>query len=144
MEHTCKPEPLSKDSKLQRECDIMNDLQGKLSGYDCDKCKNKGVIYVPCDNAVAYRQCECMPLRGSLKRLKSSGLEKQIKKCTFDGYIANDAFQKRIKAAAQEYAENYSGKWFFIGGQSGCGKTHICTAIAGKLLEQRVPVVYMV
>lgn len=34
------------------------------------------------------------------------------------------------------------GKWFFANGAVGSGKTHICTAIAAKLLYQ-MPVIYM-
>lgn len=41
-----------------------------------------------------------------------------------------------------EYAKNPSG-WFFIGGQTGAGKTHICTAICREFLLSGKSVKYM-
>ena len=43
---------------------------------------------------------------------------------------------------AVEYAKNPEG-WFYIGGQVGAGKTHICTAIAVYLLKQGLETYYM-
>ena len=41
-----------------------------------------------------------------------------------------------------DYAKNPSG-WFALCGQSGCGKTHLCTAICRELLLEGREVVYM-
>ncbi|MBQ2391281.1 MAG: ATP-binding protein, partial [Clostridia bacterium] len=45
----------------------------------------------------------------------------------------------------KEIEKNTDGvKWFYFGGQVGCGKTHICTAIVGELLtKQNKPTLYM-
>ena len=34
--------------------------------------------------------------------------------------------------------------WFFVGGQSGCGKTHICTALVGGFIKLGFSVRYLV
>ena len=64
-----------------------------------------------------------------------------MEKYTFDTYAVKEKWQKSVKAKAQEYAQNPTG-WFFIGGSSGAGKTHICTAICGELIANR-PIRYM-
>jgi len=55
---------------------------------------------------------------------------------TFDKFNANHNWQKHIKTKAIEFA-NSPSDWFYIGGQSGSGKTHLCTAIAGELLKTK-------
>lgn len=40
-----------------------------------------------------------------------------------------------MKDLALEYANKPEG-WFFIGGQTGAGKTHICVAIVQRLIER--------
>jgi DNA replication protein DnaC len=47
-----------------------------------------------------------------------------------------------ILSAAMEYAKNPEG-WFFLGGQSGAGKTHLCTAICREFLLAGKRVRYM-
>ena len=59
-----------------------------------------------------------------------------IERCTFDSYDVKNLWQKRVKDTALEYIGDTSGSWFYIGGQSGCGKTHICTAISVALINQ--------
>ena len=41
-----------------------------------------------------------------------------------------------------EFAKNPDG-WFFLGGQSGAGKTHLCTAICREFLLSGKRVIYM-
>ena len=41
-----------------------------------------------------------------------------------------------------DYAKNPEG-WFYLGGQSGCGKTHLCTAICREFLLEGKQVIYM-
>jgi len=47
-----------------------------------------------------------------------------------------------LKQGVQSYAEHPSG-WLLIGGQSGCGKTHLCTAVCRQLLLEGKQVHYM-
>jgi DNA replication protein DnaC len=74
--------------------------------------------------------------------MKRSGLKDIIKDYTFDKFIATEPWQKAIKEAAMEYAENPEG-WFALCGQSGSGKTHLCTAICREFLLSGKKVVYM-
>ena len=124
-ERTCNPyDPI----------EVMNNAEGSLTGYDCPKCKNKGVIYYLQDGYEVFRDCECMEARRSLRRIEQSGLKDALKKCTFESFTAENDFQKEMKIKAANFIKHCKESWFFIGGQVGCGKTHICTAIVRKLL----------
>lgn len=68
--------------------------------------------------------------------LHASGLEHAVKSMTFDAFKTPANWQRHIKDAARKYAADPDGKWFFVGGQSGSGKTHLCTAIVGGLLNR--------
>lgn len=63
---TCKPyDPI----------EVMNNAEGSLTGYDCPKCKNKGVIYCYQDGYEVFRDCECMEARKSLRRIEKADLK---------------------------------------------------------------------
>lgn len=133
---------------VQSQVDAMNSIEGEKSddGYDCDICKNKEVVFfVKSDaNGVSYssRQCKCVETRRSIRRMQKSGLKNIIRDYTFGKYEVNAPWQKAIKDAAMRYAQDKNG-WFFIGGQSGAGKTHICTAICREFLLSGDAVAYM-
>ena len=132
------------NSKALEEAEKYNALQGALTGYDCPTCHNKGFVAVVYEGEDTYRlaKCHCMVLRKSIARIKRSGLSDVLDKYTFDRYRADDDWQKRVKRKAVQYAESGDG-WFFIGGQVGCGKTHICTAIVSELLKKGIAARYM-
>lgn len=140
---------MNNDDFVQFKVDCDNRRNGNLheaDGYNCEICKNKGIIYKTHrylgDLKQIIADCDCMTIRKSIMRMKRSGLEDVIKKCTFGKFEATEPWQKIVKDAAVEYAENPVG-WFFIGGQSGCGKTHICTAICRELLLKGKETFYM-
>lgn len=127
--------------------DIYNSTEGTLNekdGYNCDKCKNKGYIAVSDDNCyMATKECECQKIRSTLKRAKRSGLGKIITNCTFDKFKTPENWQLEIKDKALAFCNDDNAKCFFIGGQVGCGKTHICTAISSHYIKAGIEVKYM-
>jgi len=140
-------EKCSNDYKyLQQKVDAENRMKGNLDLYDCPICKNKGyIVFINQDGYEAYQTCNCMQIRKNLRRIKASGLENQIKEMTFENYLQTDLsddWQLRCKKAAINYAEQGVG-WFYISGQNGSGKTHLCTAIAGKFLSHGKQVSYI-
>ena len=146
MESGFKLTPLEYE---QFQVDSLNDTTGnenELDGYDCPKCKNRGWIAKLVQYGDQYGHCigdcDCAPIRRSIRRMKRSGLEDVIKKCTFARFEETEAWQKIVKSEAMQYAEAPAG-WFFIGGQSGCGKTHLCTAICRELLLRGEETYYM-
>ena len=123
----------------QKMCDVFNQRVGNLNvadGYNCEKCKNRGGFMRLSENGnPVFRACSCMNAREMIKNLKDSGLADYIKKYTFDKYKATKLWQKEIKKSATDFVKDAENKWFFIGGQSGAGKTHICTAITAEFLK---------
>jgi chromosomal replication initiation ATPase DnaA len=116
-------------------------------GYECKICLNKGTVAKLIDNgngtySHCFTDCRCVETRNSIMRMKRSGLKDIIKDYTFDKFIASEPWQKAIKDAAQEYAKNPEG-WFALCGQSGAGKTHLCTAICREFLLAGRKVRYM-
>lgn len=102
----------------------MNARRGTLTGYECPKCNNEGYIYfknILGDIDVGI--CSCMKIR----RAKAG--------MTFKSYEAKERWQQAVKGRAEKYLER-GERWFFIGGQVGSGKTHICKAILTQLSEK--------
>lgn len=131
-------------------CDSHNRVEGNLNeadGYNCDICRNKGYYSVPQfylnDYTDAQRTCECWKVRKPIRAMLRSGLKDVIKEYTFDRYIASEPWQQRVLETAKNYLSNVENNWFFFGGATGSGKTHICTAIAINLLKQGREVKYM-
>jgi len=122
----------------QTICDNHNNAEGELNlkdGYNCPICKNKGnIAYLGKNGKYTLKSCECTVMRNAIRNLKASGLNDLLKTCTFDRFETPQPFQKGIKELALEFCKS-NGRCFFIGGQSGCGKTHICTAIMSDLMK---------
>lgn len=138
--------------RVESEVKLFNESKGQLTGYDCPECLNKGTIYVARDNgedsSVRYetvaRRCKCMNIRAEINRMKKSGLENLSKKYTFRNFKTETDYQIAIKKIAKSYVKDCDFKWFYIGGQPGCGKSHICTAIVSELIKAGKEARYMV
>lgn len=147
---TCETDD-QKKAWCQRKCDSYNSTPGNLhevDGYDCPECLNKGFILVPRQDPRGYWDevntfCKCQKIRQTIRRLKKSGLENIIRDYTFPRFKADEPWQKAVKDAAVRFVKDDDHTWFFIGGASGAGKTHICTAIAGQYLKRGKSVKYM-
>ena len=126
----------------QSKVDAYNEQTGTMIGYDCPVCKNKGYVGILRDGIMAVSECDCMIRRRTMRRLAQSGLQAIMEDYTFDRYETPKAWQKSAKAKAMDFAEHGNG-WFVIVGFPGTGKTHLCTAICGSLLEQNKSVLYM-
>lgn len=134
----------------QFRVDTYNAEEGNRNeedGYDCRLCKNKGDTaelreYPAGIYTRALVVCKCEEIRRSILRMRQSGLKDIIKDYTFDKFIAEEPWQQTIKQAAMDYAKEAKG-WFFLGGQSGAGKTHLCTAICREFLLAGKRVSYM-
>jgi DNA replication protein DnaC len=128
---------------LQRKADWENEQEGNLKGIDCRKCKNKGHISIVKDGELMWQMCECNKARKSLLLIEQSGLKPLLDEYTFEKYDAIEPWQKNALSMAQNFVEYGEGNWLFFGGQSGAGKTMLCTAICGELLKRNNAVKYM-
>ena len=114
-----------------------------LDNVDCPICHNTGCIVTKApDGTLKASECACMAKRVSIRRLERSGLKDAVNRYTFKNYVADTMERKKVLYAAEDFCRNDKG-WFFISGKSGSGKTHICTAICSRLMEQNKNVRYM-
>lgn len=134
---------MSYDEQQEMLCAVCNQAEGDLPGARCEKCHNKGLIFKVSGGEVVSAECKCMAARRSMRRIESSGLGEMLDVCTFDTYQALEPWQQQIKARAQEFVASPAGQWWYIGGQVGAGKTHICTAMVGELMNQGKAARYM-
>lgn len=154
MEHmveSCENPALTAEQYEKNKAEIYNNIPGKLNefdGYDCPICKNKGFRKEAYYNTVGGywdtvdRICECHRKREAIQRLEKAGLKDVVKKYTFSTYETPDSLTAQIKKAAISFCKDGSRKLFFIGGQPGAGKTHICAAIAVEHIRKGRDVIY--
>lgn len=134
----------------ERKCESENNREGDLNlydGYNCPLCKNKGYTLKPELYLDFYQEvqctCKCAKVRKTIRALNRSGLADVVRDYTFAKYIVTDAWQHHVLDTAQRYVQECSDKWFFFGGATGAGKSHICTAIAVSLIKRDKEVKYM-
>lgn len=84
---------------------------------------------------VFSKPCSCMKIAYSRHLLEACGLDKLAERCTFNSYIPREDWQQGVKEKALEYAKGWRQASFFISGPTGCGKTHICTAICNAAVQ---------
>ncbi len=136
--------------------DFYNRKEGSLNlidGYNCQECKNRGYTMVAEKNEFGYWQnmeyeCKCQKIRRTIRRIEKSGMKATIKAYTIQKYQTGENWQREVKEKALRYIQERmdnpdSDKWFYIGGETGSGKTHICTAICRELMLRGKSVQYM-
>lgn len=135
MTEYVRPTP---EDKARQEAELLNMETGKAheaDGYDCTDCRNRGYHYYAEGIYVTRRDCECQKARRSIRRMQASGLGNVIHKYTFSRYRTEEEWQRRIVETAEAFLDADGPQWFYIGGASGAGKSHICTAICRNLLK---------
>ena len=130
---------------MQMRVDSYNNSVGDLTGYDCPKCKNRGNFLVINEQGFeAMRQCECMQIRKMQWLAARSGLGDVLNEYTFEKYTHNEDWQEHIYQTAKAFIDDQSAHCFYIGGQIGSGKSHICTAIVREFINKGVDVHFCV
>lgn len=110
----------------------------------CPRCGGLGYTVRRAENGELFsRECRCEVIRRNKQRIRRSGLAPLLERCTFERFETPEPWQRAVKDAAVRYLTDWRGKWFFIGGSPGTGKTHICAALCASLMEGGVPVRYV-
>lgn len=131
----------SQQSKSKKQQDCL-----EKSEYKCNKCKDR--LYILKDD-IAY-ECECKSLREAERILELSGISEEFKTKKFENfnYKANNEVAKAFTTALT-YCKNFNNikdnrrNSILFMGQPGSGKTHLSIAIANKLIEKHISVIYM-
>ena len=124
---------------LETQLKWIQEANGNLQDYDCPICRNKGFTFRIKDEEIVSRLCKCMEIRKGIREIRESGIgEKDL-----DTFKTNNDFQKSLLKMAKDYLLNGEERWFFIGGQSGCGKSHLCTGILRELACKGKTIAFM-
>lgn len=134
------------------EFDFIKDWNDRkvepTDGIDCPICFNKGYIrkkrYVNGDNSIQNSylvECKCKKKRKAILNAKNSGLHEllEYRVSNYKGYNKTTLEARNL---AIKYIQSKSQDWFVLLGQSGSGKTMLCSAICNELLNQGKEVVY--
>ncbi|MET3616758.1 DNA replication protein DnaC [Peptoniphilus olsenii] len=124
----------------------MNGFNSAIgSETNCTKCRDKGyIMQIKKENGIYYpyvTECSCIKSKKAETKAEKSGT-KPLLKFSFDNFFVTHDWQKNIKNLAEENAKTKD--WFFIGGQSGAGKTHICSAISNYQSRKNIRVKHIV
>lgn len=148
MDFSFTREGASEGNLAQSLVDRYNEMEGNKNeqdGYDCSICKNKEyVAKINADGDMVQVYCKCHKAREMLRKAQNSGLGNIIKDFSFDKFETTESWQKENKQFAMDFCKDEDAKWFFIGGQSGSGKSHLCTAICAHYIKQGKDTVYMI
>lgn len=133
---------MNRQEELELQVLQHNNSDGNLEGYDCPKCKNRGNFAKNVNGYYTLSDCECLAVRKSIRLMAESGLGNLLKLYSFNKFECNEDWQKYIFDKARAFVDAEQS-WFYIGGNSGCGKSHLCTAIVRELLVKGYPAKYM-
>lgn len=122
--------------------DRCNHEPGKLTGYDCPECMNRGYFHRVDDQGRNYvEECRCMVIRRNRERIEKSGLSDLLTRYTLDTWQTVEPWQKKARDLVLRFLQAPQG-WLLAAGRPGTGKTHLCTALCGELMEQGVETRY--
>lgn len=118
----------------QWRCEQLNGITEKMpeiSGFSCTACGDIGGKYEIINGSyISWTPCpHCSNIRKGFYLLKKSGLADK----TFDSFKTTAEWQKGLLGKVSAYTSS-EDCWLYMGGQSGCGKTHLCTAAVRELL----------
>ena len=121
-------------------------LKKSNNEYNCNKCFDRTFILKD-NEAIA---CECRALKEAKEILNKSGISEEFRKKRFKNfnYSKDEQIFNAYKASTdyiRNFKSNEKGKnnSIMLTGQVGCGKTHLCLAIANKLMDEGISVIYM-
>ena len=136
---------LSPQERIKHDIEVYNNdvTDNTDGGIECGICHNKRLVsYLDKNGEQAYKDCICVRQRALYNQMKQSGAANPDT-YTLEKYEAATEWQKHIKQKAVEFIKDKTKSWFFIGGQVGAGKTHICTAILLEMLKKGKRCKYM-
>ncbi len=112
------------------------DAMERYADPKCVKCDGSGWLdWTGKDGYIYAKPCSCTLRRQAIEYIEESGLA-NTDKLSFELFEVTEPWQDRIKNSALQYIQELDPVWFYIGGQPGAGKTHICTAICVALIKK--------
>ena len=97
---------------------------------NCTVCNDLGWLTKNIDGSDFLYKCDCLIKKEAEKSLKFSGIDiSAFNRQTLESFSVTSQFQADMKQKSKRFCNQTEYPFFFIGGQVGAGKTHICVAI---------------
>lgn len=105
-------------------------------GVDCPKCLNRGVFArISDDGCVRIVECDCKKKRSQARLSRMTGIpEAASKKMTFEAFDVKAEWQGKMLERAENFLMS-DADILFLGGQTGCGKTHLGVAASNAAVS---------
>lgn len=117
--------------KKKYNCELCQDTGTKIERYE--ESEFAGIkIKVP---VFSNKKCICRIKADWERQVANSGLGHRVKRDTFDNFIADNPELTRNKKLAYYWAKNLPTNVLLLAGNSGTGKTHLASAVAGELMK---------
>lgn len=120
--------------------DITNGQCGTLGRSDCPTCHGKGFVFKDDLDTLTRIPvwCDCIKGPQADRWAELSG-NPRLKEQTLERLEEYAPWVASLKKKAFDYVEHIrqdSSGWWYLSGQSGCGKTHTCSGIFLELMKQ--------
>ena len=108
---------------------------GRLEGYKCRLCRNKGYTVVREGIYTIHRVCSCMTRRshGEVSE-EQREFENLLTTRTFENFKINSEWQKDLLKRAKAWTRQTEYPFLYIGGKTSTGKTHLAIAALYSLM----------
>ncbi len=127
---------LGKNSMLSQILRLNQNRDEATSlNFECSACKDRGYIVFKHDGSDFIKECPCFAPKRIKGNIKRSGISEIQKDLILEKFQTDEPWQRVIKEAAYKFVDCKESKWFFVGGQVGSGKTHICIGILLELIH---------
>lgn len=103
--------------------------------YECSLCQDRLYILKNFDEYTYSVECICSKPKKIEKNIEKSGISPAQKNLTIENFVIGNNWQKDFRDFAMDFVENHNSKWFYIGGQIGSGKSHLCVGISLALIK---------
>lgn len=132
---------LIRSGKIRTPEKIYEPLPIKES-YHCEKCRDLHARFYWQYGNEYVEPCDCKQRAIVENEMRAAGVARDQ---TFENFHTDFDYQKKMREVAQQYAKGgyRSGQWLYIGGQVGCGKTHVCTACMKEIIKENASCYYM-
>ena len=129
---------------LANQKTLLERNQTDNSNIECLICLNRGFkTYYDSETDQSYiEECRCVKARRASKNALKSGLGNLLDHKVRD-YEVDNEWQERIKGLVVRYIQEADKEWFLALGQSGIGKTMLCSAICNQRLKNGHEVKYL-
>ena len=153
MEQNTTGMELSSSDRLKQQYELIEIENARVhqtkDGYHCLNCNNrKGKTIVDEELPsgflkTSWEVCKCVEIRKAIAGNKENNLG-NLMNYKLEDFLTAEGYQQYIKTKAIQYInEPLTEAWFTIVGQSGIGKTMICSIICNERIKQHRVVKYL-